>query len=82
MTNFRFPAFKTLLAGFLLEGVMDLINWLLMIAAAIVLMLIVGIVWRWYLMTKRFEAEQLRLQAYFDDQVRRGARATEHRIKL
>lgn len=82
MTQFRFPAFKTLLAGFLLEGVMDLINWLLMIAAAVVLMLIIGIVWRWYRMIKAFEIEQARLHAYFDDQVRRGARTTEHRIKL
>ena len=61
---------------------MDLINWLLMIAAAIVLMLSIGIVWRWYRMIKAFEIEQLRLQAYFDDQVRRGARVTDHRIKL
>ncbi len=61
---------------------MLLINWLLLIVAAGVLIAIIAIAYRRHCMIKAFEIEQARLQAYFDDQERRGSRATEHRIKL
>jgi hypothetical protein len=68
--------------GFLLERVMDIMNWLLLLIVAVVLIAIICVAYQRYRMIKTFEIEQARLQAYFDDQKRRGARITQHRIKL